>query len=186
VGMNANAAALTRDSPVIQDGFVRANTDQSDVICPKLVRCGVPQVADVSILPKHAFPVIRRPRAPLLIYSAPLPISAGDRFRRACWVLTVVDPDAVRPPMTSDLCTTFGLTNSEAAIAVELCAGNDLYQIAAKRQVTTGTLRVQLKRILFKTSTRRQSELVALVMASTTWANRVAEGADLLPGISSS
>lgn len=76
----------------------------------------------------------------------------------------VLDPDAYQASQVSDLRKIFGLTNSEAAIAVELSLGRDIDEIAEMRQVSTGTLRAQLKSIFLKTSTRRQSELVALVL----------------------
>jgi DNA-binding CsgD family transcriptional regulator len=162
--MNTKAEALMREVLAVRDGFLKADADESDAALQKLVRCGLARPAGPLVEPKEVIAVVRRTGAPLLIHATPLTVSADDQFRRACLVLTIVDPDACRLPATSDLRKIFGLTSSEAAIVLELCLGRDLDEIAAMRQVTTGTLRGQLKTILFKTGTRRQSELVALLL----------------------
>jgi DNA-binding CsgD family transcriptional regulator len=162
--MNTKAEALTREVLTVQDGFLKADDGESDAALQKLVRCGLAQPANLSAGPEDVAGVIRPMGAPLLVHVAPLPISPDDQFQRACCVLTIVDPDSSRLPAASDLRNIFGLTSSEAAIATELCLGRDLDEIATLRQVTTGTLRTQLKTILFKTGTRRQSELVALLL----------------------
>ncbi len=161
--MNTKAEALMREALTIRDGFLTANADKSDAALQELVRGALARPADPSVDSDDAIAVIRPTGAPLLIHAAPLPISPGDRFRRACCVLKIVDPDAYRLPTASDLSTFFGFTKTEAIIAVELCLGRDLKEIAAMRLVTTGTVRGQLKSILLKTSTRRQPELVALL-----------------------
>lgn len=162
--MNAKAVALMREALTIRDGFLTANTDKSDATLQKLVRGILARPADPSVESDSTIAVIRPTGAPLLVHAVPLPISPGDRFRRACCVLKIVDPDAYRLPSTSDLCNIFGFTKTEATVAAELCLGSDLNEIAAMRLVTTGTVRSQLKSILSKTGTRRQPELVALLL----------------------
>jgi DNA-binding CsgD family transcriptional regulator len=161
---NTKAEALMREVLTVRDGFLKVDAGETDAALQELIRSGLARPAGLSAEPKDMFAIIRPTGAPLLIQLAPLPISTGDQFRRARYVLTIVDPDACLPPVASDLRKIFGLTSSEAAIATELCLGRDLDEIAAMRQVTTGTLRGQLKTILFKTGTRRQSELVALLL----------------------
>ncbi len=162
--MNANAEALIRGVLTVRDGFLEADAGESDAALQKLVRCGLARPVGDSADRKDVIAVIRPTAAPLLIRLAQLPISAGEQLWQAYGVLTIVDPDASRLPAISDLRKSFGLTSSEAAIAAELCLGRELDEIAATRRVTAGTLRVQLKTILFKTGTRRQSELVALLL----------------------
>lgn len=161
---SAAAEALMRGTLTIRDGFLRADAGESDAALQQLIRSGLARPSGLSAEPKDVI-AINRPRgAPLLIHLVPLPVSAGNQFQRAPCVLTIDDPDAPRLLVAADLCNIFGLTTSEAAIAAELCLGRDLDEIAAIRRVTTGTLRAQLKAIMFKTGTRRQSELVALLL----------------------
>lgn len=54
----------------------------------------------------------------------------------------------------------FGLTMAEARLAIGLCDGKSLGEIAGEQQVAMSTLRFHLSALLAKTETRRQSDLV--------------------------
>jgi DNA-binding CsgD family transcriptional regulator len=56
------------------------------------------------------------------------------------------------------------MTSSEATIAALLAKGHDIDEIATMRRVSPGTLRAQLRSIFIKTETRRQAELVGLLL----------------------
>jgi DNA-binding CsgD family transcriptional regulator len=58
----------------------------------------------------------------------------------------------------------FGLTTMEAALAEDLLTGAQLKDIAARRGRRISTLRTQLSRLMAKTGTNRQAELVSLLM----------------------
>ena len=57
----------------------------------------------------------------------------------------------------------FGLTRSEAEVAVALNAGQMITEIAAFRAVSVHTVRNQVKSALSKTNSRRQAELTRLI-----------------------
>jgi DNA-binding CsgD family transcriptional regulator len=59
----------------------------------------------------------------------------------------------------------FGFTSSEVEVANGLLAGLSLEQIAESREVSQGTTRTQLKSLLHKTGTRRQGELIRLLLS---------------------
>lgn len=59
--------------------------------------------------------------------------------------------------------TVFGLTRAEAALAVLLASGMSLEEAAHRREIALATAHSHLKAALFKTSTHRQAELVALL-----------------------
>jgi DNA-binding CsgD family transcriptional regulator len=80
-----------------------------------------------------------------------------------CVVLT--DSDAHHPLPTSRLQAIFGLTEAEARMAALLAAGEDLRSAATKLGITYGTARVRLAEIFQKTETRRQSELIKVLLA---------------------
>jgi DNA-binding CsgD family transcriptional regulator len=58
----------------------------------------------------------------------------------------------------------YGLTAAEAAVVRGLVEGRSLEEIAAERRVKPDTARTQLKQVFAKTRTRRQAELVRLVL----------------------
>ena len=58
----------------------------------------------------------------------------------------------------------FRLSPAEASIAVALGTGSDLNELAVQRRVKLNTLRSQVASIMAKTGTRRQAQLVALVV----------------------
>jgi DNA-binding CsgD family transcriptional regulator len=61
----------------------------------------------------------------------------------------------------------FGLTPREASLAAALARGRDLAEAAATLGITLGTARIYLKSIFAKTHTRRQAELVGLILRLT-------------------
>jgi DNA-binding CsgD family transcriptional regulator len=73
------------------------------------------------------------------------------------------DPAVPDNSLAMRLHALFGLTNAEAAVAIDLAGGLPLADIARNRGVKVTTLRAQLKSIAVKTGCSRQSELVALL-----------------------
>lgn len=111
---------------------------------------------------------ISRPslRRPLLVVVSPLPL-ADDPFdlgRRAGALVLIGDPEA-RPALPEDeLARLYGLTPAEAALAAGLARGLSLAEIAEARGVRRETARWTLKQVLAKTDTRRQADLVRLLL----------------------
>lgn len=64
-----------------------------------------------------------------------------------------------------------GLTNAEARIASMLANGNSVKEICEFLNVSNNTVRTHIKRIFSKTSTNRQSELVKLILSSSSITN---------------
>ena len=59
-----------------------------------------------------------------------------------------------------------GLTQAEARLALHLVTGETLRCAAAKLSISYETARTQLKNIFNKTRTRRQTELVILILTA--------------------
>lgn len=59
--------------------------------------------------------------------------------------------------------TLYGLTNAEARLACALSQGEALGELSRRWDISRETLRTHLKRVLGKTGTSRQSELVRLL-----------------------
>jgi DNA-binding CsgD family transcriptional regulator len=86
-------------------------------------------------------------------------------FRPAvCIVIT--DPDAQPPLPSQRVQAAFGLTEAEARLASLLASGAELRSAAAELNITYGTARARLAEIFQKTETRRQSELIKLLLTT--------------------
>jgi DNA-binding CsgD family transcriptional regulator len=69
----------------------------------------------------------------------------------------------VPAPPARQLADLFGLTGTEAALAADLLAGQELREIAARRGRSINTVRTHLARVMAKTDVNRQSELMRLL-----------------------
>jgi DNA-binding CsgD family transcriptional regulator len=76
----------------------------------------------------------------------------------------ITDPDAEIEAPAAALTRLYGLTRTESEVAGELLAGRTPEELAAELGISVHTARTHVKRILAKTETRRQSELVRLLL----------------------
>jgi DNA-binding CsgD family transcriptional regulator len=105
---------------------------------------------------KRAYPVMV---APLL------EPRAGGTDRDAVAVLFIADSDAGDISMTEVLQGLYSLTQAEAELVGLLAQGLSLEEAAQRRGVTMNTVRSQLKQVFTKTDTRRQGQLVRVVLS---------------------
>ena len=82
---------------------------------------------------------------------------------RPAILLCVTDPASVPAPPARQLMELFGLTGTEAALAADLLAGQELREIAERRGRSINTVRTHLARVMAKTDVNRQSELMRLL-----------------------
>jgi DNA-binding CsgD family transcriptional regulator len=85
---------------------------------------------------------------------------------RPALCLVVSDPDAEGLLPSECLQTVFGLTRAEALLAARLAGGEDLKAAADHLGITYGTARTRLAEIFQKTETRRQGELIRLLLTT--------------------
>jgi len=78
--------------------------------------------------------------------------------------IIITDPDCQRPLPTHRLRAVFGLTEAEARLAALLAGGEELRAAAVRLKITYGTARSRLTEIFQKTETRRQGELIKLLL----------------------
>ncbi|MBL8660427.1 MAG: hypothetical protein JNM75_11805 [Rhodospirillales bacterium] len=112
------------------------------------------------------FPV-RRPssRPDYRLELRPLPVSCGFRHEDAAAMVLALISDPAREILSVEqrLRRDFRLTPAESALAMAVASGTLLREYAERRGVTIGTVRFQMKQVLAKTGSRRQSDLVRLV-----------------------
>lgn len=117
-----------------------------------------------AVIARRGRVVVEREAArPLLVDVAPLRDASDDLLRRAKAIVLIDDPDAVVPPDEAVCRMIFGLTPSEAAVAVRIAAGVRPLDVARELRISLGTLRIHLKAVFAKTGVHRQAELAALL-----------------------
>jgi DNA-binding CsgD family transcriptional regulator len=79
-------------------------------------------------------------------------------------IVLLYDPDRSRTDPPGILRELYRLSDAEARVSWRLANGEALEEIAAAEGASRETVRSQLKRIFAKTGTRRQSELVRLIL----------------------
>jgi len=119
------------------------------------------KVSDRFRMHEDNWMVVRRAeKRPLVLHAVALNDSEPSGLHTA---VIFIDLDQMPHPTAESLQKIFGLTASEARLAVELACGKSLEEIAEATQITVGTVRKQLGSVFGKTNTKRQAELVALL-----------------------
>jgi DNA-binding CsgD family transcriptional regulator len=86
-------------------------------------------------------------------------------FRPAVCIV-IADPDGARTLPLERLQDAFDLTEAEGRLAARLAAGEGLRSAAHSLGITYGTARARLAEIFQKTDTRRQGELINLLLTT--------------------
>jgi DNA-binding CsgD family transcriptional regulator len=104
----------------------------------------------------------------LLLQAMPLSTAppAAHRAGGGLVAVYIVDPRNMGDPDAGQLRVQFGLTTAEATLACEIVKGDGLPESAKRIGISNTTARTHLHRILSKTGTNRQAELVRLVLGS--------------------
>ena len=113
----------------------------------------------------HAVP---RPsgRSDLQLSLMPVRSGSGDGAAGPDRVVIIVEPDDPRELDVTALVTLLGLTNAEARLLAGLAQDRSLQEQAELMGIKISTARTYLARMLSKTGTRRQSELISLALRS--------------------
>lgn len=101
--------------------------------------------------------------APLILHLIPIRRAARDIFSRSMAILAVTEVGKVGPPDMRVLCGLFDLTPAEARVARGIAAAQTPEAVAQSIGISVETARSHLKRIMLKTGTTRQAELVLLL-----------------------
>lgn len=104
-------------------------------------------------------------RMPLMMMLAPVHLKVSP-VRQGAALLFISDPENTPGVTTDSVRSLFGLTAAEAELAVALCGGQTLEKVARERGTSIHTIRSQLKSLFNKTGTRRQADLVSLLLSS--------------------
>lgn len=98
----------------------------------------------------------------------PIRRHAHDIFNSALALFVATPLVGPPPPNAGLLCGLFDLTPAEDRVARAFAEGHSIQSSAVALSVSQETIRTQLKRVLAKTGTSKQSELVRLLAGTTT------------------
>jgi len=106
-------------------------------------------------------------KRPYVVFVSPMPTrSPALSALRPAVCLVITDPDLRRPLAAHRLQAAFQLTEAEAKLAALLVTGQSLRSAALTLGITYGTARVRLAELFAKTETRRQGELISLLLTT--------------------
>ncbi|MET0527676.1 MAG: helix-turn-helix transcriptional regulator [Microvirga sp.] len=155
--LNRAGQAIVRGSHLrLANGRLCANAPSGSMALHKLI-------ADCAATGSEGWLRLGSEEDTLLIAVNTFP-PAGDADADPIVLLRLIDPVTARPSAKKALQTQFGLTPAEAALALDILAGNDLAACAARRGITLNTARAHLRRLFEKTETRRQAALMRLLL----------------------
>jgi DNA-binding CsgD family transcriptional regulator len=161
------------DGLTIQRGILTASVAGETQQLQQLLRSTTQVTNGTGTTTRDAM-LISRPsgRRPFIVLVSPL--RAGHSWlddRQPTAVVFVSDLERT-PELPADrLARLYGLTPAEAQLAQHVASGKDLQEIAATSRRTMNTVRTQLKQVFHKTGTRRQAQLVRLVLQTEGMAN---------------
>ncbi len=167
VHFNRSAAGLLENATCLwlDNGYLQTPDRAVTFAIHNEIGCAV-GIRPVDI--RKAYGVVLLPRAgqmPLMLMVAPLPLS-GRTTAQGAALLFAFDP-AMRPTMTANLIRgLFGLSEAEASLTIALCSGRTLEEVALERGTSINTIKTQLKSVFLRTGTKRQADLISLVLAS--------------------
>jgi DNA-binding CsgD family transcriptional regulator/PAS domain-containing protein len=160
----ADEILRARDGLSLRHGQIAVSNSEVDGALQILVRYAVSAGEPVDCPPGVLVP---RPsiRRPYHVTAAPLRRNLRTFIGMATPVAMVLitDPERRRPVASDTLKRMYGLTPKEAALAITLGEGLTLGQAAARLEMQYETARTHLRRILSKTQTSRQTDLVLLL-----------------------
>lgn len=162
--LNGNAHAMVeRGHPLQMTGFhlTGLTSDATDrlrtALAQALSRSGSPRRASTVRLPM--------PDGRADVVAVVQPLSGRNDWilpRAPCAVVLVRDPGAGTPRLAV-LQQVYGLTKAEAQTALDLLNGLTLGEAALRKGVSRNTLRTHLARLMEKTGTTRQVDLIRLL-----------------------
>jgi DNA-binding CsgD family transcriptional regulator len=156
----ATTGALRFGSP----GPLQAASPAATSALQRLIREAVGTATGKGLSNGGALRLRGREGRRLHLVVTPLPLDRSPFGEDAAAALVCSDPDAVMPDMGQQLQGMFGMTPAEARLTEALVQGQSLRQYADARRVTMNTVRTQLKAATGKTGTRRQTDLVRIVL----------------------
>ena len=154
------------DGLSLEGGEIRLTSTEADTAAGRSLS-SLFRMIDEDDVAAAADVIVPRPsgRRPYLLSFRPVPHEQAiwDDMATPVVVVFVHDPEASAPLTDALLKDLFGLSPAESRLARALQRGEVLKSYAAERAISLNTARTYLSRLMRKTSTHRQAELVRLL-----------------------
>ncbi len=165
----SNAAGLrlleSRDGLTVRHNRLVADSSSAKDSLARLIQAAL---AEKGARGGSAFLPRQRSARPLIVKAMPIARRAdfwlGSQTRA---IIFVKDPDAASGEAADEALDAYGLTPSEKKLLKQLIGGRSLQEAADSLNITRVTSRNRLARIMSKTDTHRQSELLQLMLRSS-------------------
>jgi DNA-binding NarL/FixJ family response regulator len=162
---SADEILASGEGLLLRDGQLRGSSAKLTAAVRDLIAKASPASARIPQVQALSIPR-RASRRPLSLIAAPLRRrDPGGGRRRGSTVLFISDPERETAGSDAILTRLYGLSRAEARLAWGLMQGKTLKECADRLGVSLHTVRSQLRRILEKTSTSRQAELVRMLVS---------------------
>ncbi len=169
----ANAAADSilrrKDGLFVAPDGLRAATRSDTVALRRLVASAADAQCNNSGEGAGGWLAIERPapRRPYSVFVSPRSAARPPlSHSMGAAVAYVADPDRAIDIPDATLAELYQLTPAESAVVRELVLGRSVEEIAERLGITVLTARTHVKRILSKTGTRRQADVIRLILLS--------------------
>ena len=147
------------------DGVATPGGEQDRVLQALIASC-LDTARGVGITPGGALRLPRVGKRDLVATVSPMPrAGSGTPSLGPSVCLLIVDPDCDRAPDETLLRRLYGLSPAEASLVGRLVLGDTLREAASARGISFATARSYLEQIFHRTGTRRQVDLVRLLLA---------------------
>jgi DNA-binding CsgD family transcriptional regulator len=148
----------------LRNGRLVASSFETDAALQRIVRYAIAPGDSIGC-PPDVVVVRTSGRRPYHLAATPLRRRPGPfaGIPAPVALVLVTDPERQRSVGSSALKQAYGLTSREADVALTLAEGEPLQQVADRLEMQYETARTHLRRILSKTGTSRQAELIALL-----------------------
>lgn len=152
------------DGLTLRNGQLTATSPDTDTALQQSIQYAIAP-GEPNHRPRDVLVTRSAGRRPYCIRAAPLRRTPGPfvRVRALRALVLIADPERHRPVAVDALKQTYGLTSKEAGLALALAEGETLQQVAERLEMQYETARTHMRRILSKTGTSRQAELVGLL-----------------------
>ena len=156
-----------QDGLFVDDGRLRAVRRSDDEALERLIRRVLETPPSSENASGGAITVPRRSgRVAYTVAAAPVPLSTTALLAGAAATVFLTDPTAPHPISESRVRQLYRLTPREAQLAVLLANGTTLARAARALGIAEKTARIHLQGLFRKTGTRRQADLIRLVLGS--------------------
>lgn len=167
----ARESVDANDGLKVRDRHLLADQHSQTVTLDELLARAIALTEGRDIRPAGSMALARPSnRRPYSIQVAPVPARCASRvqlfdYLQPAAIVFISDPTKEVELPEDGLKRCYGLTPAESRLAARLVNGQDLGEAAAGLEIAVGTARNQLKSVLHKTNTRRQAELMKLLLS---------------------